>query len=310
MDKKKNCENKGLSLEVLEAELRQIPGPAVPAGLEDRLLAGTPAAKGRPRGWYRIRLVRVAAAAVVVMAVLGLFAWMTGGNGGTNVVWADVLRNVEQIHTFTLREKRVYTLVGKEKPLIEVEAIMYCSSEYGVVEERYNNDGQLLHQLYFLRGKKEALLVYPPWKEYVRIPLDERTIERLNQIHPEGIVKWFRSDKYTRLGRKYIEGVEVEGFEVRNPRMLTDFTEYAPYLFPVQDSVIRLWVDSKTLLPVRAEAEIVTGKGFLTGFQRMGLKAVAYDMQWGVDIEPEVFAVNIPDNYTEIQNLNPEKKEQ
>ena len=160
MDKKKNCENKGLSLEVLEAELRQIPGPAVPAGLEGKLLADIPAAKPSPRLWYRVPLVRAAAAAVIVMSALGLFAWLTGGNGGTNVVWADVLRNVEQIHTFTLREKRVYTLVGKEKPLSEIETIMYCSAEYGVVEEEHDDDGQLLQQLSFLRGKEEAILVY------------------------------------------------------------------------------------------------------------------------------------------------------
>ena len=300
--------NNGFSLEDLEAELRQMPAPEPSAELEAKLLADIPTAKQTPRVWYRVRLVRAAAAAAILIAVVGLFTWLTVGNGGTNVVWAEVLRNVEQIHTFTLREKRIYTLADEKKPLLEIEAVMYCSSEHGLVEERYD-EGQLVHQLYFLRGKKEAVLLFPLWKEYIRIPLDEQTAERLNQINPEGIVKWFRSDKYTKLGRRRIEDVDVEGFQVRNPRMLTDFTENTPYLFPVEDSLIRLWVDSKTSLPIRAEAEIITGKGFLTGFQRMELKAFA-DIQWAVDIEAEVFEVNIPDDYIEIHNFKPEKKEQ
>lgn len=302
MNEKKNNE---LSLEVLEAELRKIPQPAVPAELEGRLLADIPAGKRAPHVWHQVWLVRVAAAAVVVIAVTGLFAWLTGSNNGTSVAWGDMLRKVEQTHTFTLREKYICRPAGEETPLVEIEAVMYCSSEHGIVEEQYDED-QLIYQLCFLRGRKEAVLLWPPSKEYIRIPLNEQTIERLNQINPAGIVKWFRSDKYSKLGRRHIEGTEVEGFQVRNPRMLTDFTEYAPYLFPVEDSLIRLWVDSKTLLPIRAEAEIKTGKGFLTGFRRMELNAVA-DIEWGVNIQPEVFEISIPDDYTEIQSLKPEE---
>ena len=96
MNEKKNSTNNELSLEALETELRQMSKPAVPAGLEGKLLANMPAGKRTPRVWYRFPLVRAAAAAVVVMGALGLFAWLMGGNGGGSLAFADVLEQIRK----------------------------------------------------------------------------------------------------------------------------------------------------------------------------------------------------------------------
>ena len=94
--RKKN--NEGLWVEDLEAELRQIPPAAVPAGLEGRLLADIPAVKHEPRLWYRVSLAGVAAAAVLVMGALGLFAWLTGGDGGASFAWGSVAQRMQQVN--------------------------------------------------------------------------------------------------------------------------------------------------------------------------------------------------------------------
>ena len=131
----------------------------------------------------------------------------------------------------------------------------------------------------------------------------KKTLEMLNQLNPKGMVEWLLSEEYTKLGRKTIDGAEAEGFEVKNPKMFTDFAGQSPYLCPIERSVMRLWVDVETSLPVRAEGKIVMGKGFLTGFKRMEVDIVAYDIQWGVKIDDAVFELNIPDDYTEINPL-------
>ena len=97
MNEKRNSENKGLSLGALETELRQIPEPAVPTGLEGRLLADIPVGKRASRVWYQTRLVRIAAAAAIVIGVVGILAWLTGGNGGANAAWASVAQRMQQV---------------------------------------------------------------------------------------------------------------------------------------------------------------------------------------------------------------------
>ena len=93
-ERKKN----GFSLEGLESELRQMPQPQAPAELESRLLADIPALKPRQHLWYRVPLLRAAAAAVVVTGVVGLLAWLTGGNGGASVAWGNVAQRIKQVN--------------------------------------------------------------------------------------------------------------------------------------------------------------------------------------------------------------------
>jgi hypothetical protein len=69
------------SLESLESRLRALPPPAVPAGLEARLLAAIPACLPAPR---RRWVARVGAAALAAAGLLAVLAWL--GRDGNNVV--------------------------------------------------------------------------------------------------------------------------------------------------------------------------------------------------------------------------------
>ena len=72
-------------------------------GRIERLGAGTASGQrvdSRTKIWRTIMnrgFVKYAAAAVVVIGVVGVLAWLTGGNGGARVAFADV---VEQIGSF------------------------------------------------------------------------------------------------------------------------------------------------------------------------------------------------------------------
>ena len=85
---------------------------------------------------------------------------------------------------------------------------------------------------------------------------------------------------------------------MENPKILTDSVSSASgYLCPLKRSVVRIWVDVKTDLPVRAEGEIFTGKGFLTRFKEVKIDVVAYDLRWDVEIDDAIFDLKIPDDY-------------
>ncbi len=97
MTEQNNLKNDELSSEALEAQLRQMPTPQPPPELKAKLLADIPSANPTPRLAYRLPLVRTAAAAAILMVVVGLFAWLTAGNGGASVVWASVAQRIKQV---------------------------------------------------------------------------------------------------------------------------------------------------------------------------------------------------------------------
>lgn len=258
-------------------------------------------AKTQPSIWRTImksKITKLTTAAVILIGVMTIIYQFGGSIDGVSVALADVAENVKEVHTFTHREKRVCTFVGEDEPVLQADVFKYCSSEYGVVEEQYNESGELMYQMYLLRGEEAGIMVLPQTKEYLLIPLGEGMMTMLNQLTPKGIVEFFREDEYVNLGRKVIDGVVAEGFEVENPRMLTDFAREVRNLCPIEQSVMRLWVDVETSLPVRGEAELLIGRGFLTCFRRMEMKSVSYDIQLDADFDPAIFNLNIPDDYT------------
>jgi hypothetical protein len=70
------------SLDSLEARLRALPPPPVPAGLEARLLAATPARLPTPRRRWGARAIAVAGLAAA--GLLAILAWP--GRDGNNVI--------------------------------------------------------------------------------------------------------------------------------------------------------------------------------------------------------------------------------
>ncbi|UCD28252.1 MAG: hypothetical protein JSV03_14365, partial [Planctomycetota bacterium] len=216
----------------------------------------------------------------------------------SGVVMAEVAEKVQKIHTFTHKEKRVCTVVGKETPCLVADVFKYCSSEYGIVEEQYSESGELMHQIYILRNEKCIMIVFPMCKKYTRIPLSEQILQKMTQLTPKGVVEMLLSDEHIKLGRNTFDGVEAEGFEITNSSMLTDIGKDVQYLCSIEGSVMRLWVDIDTSLPVGLEGELITGRGLLTGFQRLEINVTAFDIQWDVELNDDIFKPNIPDDYT------------
>jgi len=257
-------------------------------------------AKQEPILWRTIMksgITKLAAAAVIVVAVLAGIHQFGGSIDGTTVAWAKVIEIIENAHTITSREMRTLTCEGKELPFLGTSEVMkYASSEYGVREDM-TKDGQILSHTYWLLKENERVNVTPMLKQYTRKPLTEAQKTVLGQMTPDGIANLIRSSDYVKLGRKTIAGVEVEGIEITGTDLVVAPVE-------LDGVVIRMWVDVETYLPVVIEAEAVTIDKVITTFTNgkpVEVKLLAGEFTWDVELDPKIFEPNIPEDYTMLE---------
>jgi hypothetical protein len=242
-------------------------------------------------------ITKLAAAAVIIFAVLVFIHQFGGSIDGTSVAWARVIETIEKAHTLTSREKRTLTCEGKELPFLGTsEVIKYASSEYGVREDMHK-DGQPLTHTFWLLKEGESVNITPMLKQYTRKPLTEAEKRVLHQMTPDGIAGLIRSSEYVELGRKSIDGVDVEGLEIRDPDLVV-----APV--KIDNVVIRMWVDVKSYLPVVIEAEAVSSDKYLTAFtggKPVKVELFSDEFEWDIKLDPKIFEPNIPDDYTMLE---------
>jgi hypothetical protein len=264
-------------------------------GLEE--LRKTKLAGTRPNVWRTImksRITKLTAAAVILGAVL-IGVYKSGGSiDGAGVVWADVAKKIEQMPTHIYREKRIVTCDGKEVDFLTSDVIKYVSPEYGYREDMYNQWGELMHQIYVLRAQKVAFTVMPAIKQYKFRQLTEEAVNWFEMSLDE-ILGQLSSGQFTELGRRTIDGVEVEGVELRSLEV--------PSFIPIQFDIgmARLWANVETSLPVRMDWKVSTSDKYVTiwtGGRPVDVEATDYEFQWNVELNQNVFEPNITDDYS------------
>ena len=226
-------------------------------------------------------ITKIAAAAVIIIAVLvGAFQISCSME---SVAWAKVVENIEQIGSFMFQHQISVTTVADGTTIQESETTTYVSSEFGLRQDAYMND-QVVGISYIPPSGTVITQVMPGEKKYRHVTTSEEYMRQIhNQANPKGMIREFISFEHTELDRKIIDGVEVEGIEVNDPRFLNSVFESA---------VGRLWVDVVTELPVWTELEGITGDGSIQ------TKIVAYDFDWDVKLDAGIFEPNVPDDYT------------
>jgi len=226
-------------------------------------------------------ITKMAAAAVVIIAVLvGVFQL---GGSMEGVVLANVVENIEQIESFIFQHQISVTAVADGTTIQESETTTYVSSEFGLRQDAYMNDN-IIGISYIPTTGTIVTQVMPDMKQYRKVTTSQENMKQIHeQANPKGMIREFLSFEHIKLGRKKIDGIEVEGIEVNDPRFLNSVFESA---------VGRLWVDLEKVLPVRTEIIGVSGSGSIE------TKIVAYDFDWDVKLEPGIFEPNVPDDYT------------
>ncbi len=234
-------------------------------------------------------IAKLAAAAVIIIAVLIGIHQFAGPIGGTSVVWADVARKMETIDSFTCRKRERETNGPTQQGFEFVKAkevMFWCSVEYGTKIEYYSN-GELTSRTYRLCKTKEIVAIFPPAKMYNRLRLSNEALSEMEQMNPRQIVRRFLSSDYKPLGHDVIDGMQVEGIEVKDQNIL----KYSGTKPEVQDFVARLWVDVETQLPVRLEVEC---RMFDSSVRNI---MVTDQFQWNVELTASDFEPNIPTGY-------------
>ncbi|MCK4627444.1 MAG: hypothetical protein KAT56_00500 [Sedimentisphaerales bacterium] len=239
------------------------------------------------------RITKIAAAAIIIVGVFLGIVFM-GGPDMASVSWAEVAQKVEQAQSFMYQMKM--TMNGRMMPEMpeiknqKMEISVIVSAEYGMkMETSSYSEGKAIQQAYvqtyIIPRENAMIMIMPEMKKYIRMEFDEEMLEKMKKQNqdPRYMVEELMKFEYTELGRNTIDGIEVEGIEVTDPR-------FGGGMF---DSMItRLWVDVEEGLPVCMEMDITQNKG------QMKMHMVADNYQWNIDIDPSEFEPIIPDDYT------------
>ena len=275
--------------------------------LDDALEAHS---KSRKVGWaaahsniWRIimasKITKLSSAALIIIAVTAGIIHFSSSIDGGSIVFADVLKSTQEANTAVWHEQRVMTCNGEELPFLTTDVVRYYSVEYGAKEEMYALKDILLQEVYWSIEKGARIEVAPLWKQYKRTEFTEAELT-VGGRSIEAIVELVKSEKTTKLGRKTINGRKAEGFEIHNTKIVGAFV-------PVEfDSLVaRFWIDVETSLPLRYEAELVISDRHITTFtggKAVEVEVIGDEFQWDVELEKDIFELNIPPDYTEMEH--------
>ena len=236
-------------------------------------------------------ITKLAAAAVIIIAVIVGINHFIGPVNVTGVALADVLQRIEQVQAYMYRMKMTVTgttMPGMPAGEKEIEATATMSNEYGMKMEMTTvdaNSGQkTIQQWYMVPNDGVMIMVMPEQKKYIRMEFTEDLLARMKKQNndPREMVKQIMGCNYTELGRSKIDGIEVQGFETTDPKLMAGIA---------QQVKLTLWVDAATWLPVRQEMDIQVN-------EQMQMHGIVYDYQWNIQASPDAFKPVIPEDFT------------
>jgi hypothetical protein len=228
------------------------------------------------------KITKFATAAVIIISVLIGINHFGGSIDGTSVVWADVIKNIDQVKDYIYRQRQ--TDYSGIKPsgiefTSEWETIWYYSSEFGIRYDHYKSD-KLISQFYSLLKDQQRISISPMQKTF---SCSDDDLPQTMSVDPRSHILQIIDLPHTKLGTQVIDGITAEGIEVNGQKVS------GPYLV---DVVSRLWVDVQTQLPVRLESQ---GKQF--GSDMFAL-LVQDQFQWNVNLTKADFTPVIPEDFT------------
>ena len=242
-------------------------------------------------------LTKLATAAIVaIVCFIGLSLWKGTESG---IALADVLAQIEKVKS--VRWQWSYKVTGGDpntyKPYNEMRVTWLTSQEYGSKStwERLDPNGEWSQYVerYFLPQKKTWIFIYPTEKIYICQELEDAEVEQIKQDNiardPLGILKGILETKYESLGKSTMDGVEVAGFRITDPNWFINIGKN-------QQVEHKIWVDVKTLLPVRYD--ILASSEVDKMVDRLTHHIVMHDFQWDVPVDAAEFEPPISDGYT------------
>ena len=245
----------------------------------------TKSVQPEPNIWRTImksKIPKLAAAAVIIIAVLIGLNVIDVFPNGSGVAWGEVLNNVQKIKS-CIHRMRLTVTTGPEKTQ-DINSTLYRSTEYGIRRDSYFKD-ELISKLYIPAEGNTGVELVPSEKKYVEAVFTDEQIKEIAQKNDlkELVKEFMRYNNYTKLDSKTIDGIEVEGIEVDNE-------QFGAALF--ERGKGRLWVAVETDLPVLMELEGVSAGGSVQ------INMVVDEFDWNANLQASDFEPNIPSDYT------------
>jgi outer membrane lipoprotein-sorting protein len=283
------------ALDKVEKEKLSAPAPPVRDGQGQNIW----------RTIMKSKITKFAIAAVVIIAcVIGLSLWRTTGSG---IALADVLAQIEKVKS--VRWQWSYKVTGGDPNTYDYNetcVTWLTSQEYGSKStwEWLDPNGEWSQYVerYFLPQKKTWIFIYPTEKIYICQELEDAEVEEMqDNINAGNYLKGILQDKYESLGKSTMDGVEVAGFRIIDPNWFYNLGKN-------QQVEHKIWVDVKTLLPVRYD--ILASAEVDKMVDRLTHHIVMHDFQWDVPVDAAEFEPPISDGYTvKVIKLPPNNEE-
>jgi hypothetical protein len=227
--------------------------------------------------------------AMIGLAVLGYY--FIPGRGG--IAWDPVARQVQQARSYSYKMDLTMNGVMVEgQPAItdmKMNLSYLISEDYGTKVQTRMND-QITQVMYIKPRDKSTVMILPTAKKFMRMDFNEEMARqmKLQTQDPRDIFTQLPNCQYTSIGRDTFDGVEVEGVESTDPKLVGNIFE------TVQ---ARLWSDTRDGWPVRMEISCTTNNNHAQVIME------AYDFKWNVKADPAEFACEIPVDYTEMPKM-------
>jgi outer membrane lipoprotein-sorting protein len=247
----------------------------------DELLTAITAAAGRPKivapeqnGRRTRRVFEAAIAAILLVALAGLFSWVFLGNGSPALAFADLVDKLDEVRT-----ARWTLCMQSARATSEAKFLMAP----GRTRVEYEN-GQVRIEDH---RQRKCMLLNPEkrtaniWAMDDRIVIiDRRAWENPLEMLREEVrdAKNGPDGNVELLGASQIDGRTVVGFRLKLKGKN-------------QDTDKTIWADARTALPIRIE-QLITGPGASADH------SVCKDFQFNVHLDDSLFDVKPPEGYT------------
>ena len=236
-------------------------------------------------------IVKLTAAAIIILAVLGLFEFI-GTESTSGVVWADVVRKVQASRGLIVRSTDIKSSGEGDY------SITYTSPQYS--RKDFYENRQIIRTGYvdFTASDTNTLIdVFHKNKLSLTTTFKKSEYELFLEWHndwtnPGFLVQKILSVDHIKLGQETIEGVLCEGIETTDPACLGPLPAQINNL----QVEFRLWVSTETGYPVLYENKI---SGEYEG-QRDESGCIMDQFQWNIELDPAIFEPIIPPDYEEV----------
>ncbi len=260
MNKKRNSKPEGF-LNRYEQAYEQTPYPnGPPKDILDSVMAEKSAKtiKFKQRKFIMNRIIKIAAAIIIIAVVAIGYVIFTGGNGTAAIAWADVQ---EQLQTFRpYAYVLTFEISGKNPSSYRIMALSRTRKRV------IHPQGHIgIHD--FSREPNRMLVLYPEQKVAV-----EKTLTNVGTRKGPDILAMAKSLKKRaeELGEQKIDGRMTKGFRVVQDKF-NDWT---------------IWADIKTGIPVKIE------------ILQQDRKVLLSKMKFDVDFDKSLFDLTVPGGYT------------